>query len=693
MNKTLLAIPILAIALLSSCKKNESESASEENGGVDFATMAVPDKFSYATSETQPLSAEVLLLGKTPYAGAQFEVYLEDPTASLDDPAVLDSIQMVSSFTLNNNGQYNSEIKVPTYVEKIYLLSKSLGIPEVFEIDRTSAGFKLQYSADAAVAKNRTLSGVKLSNKVMSTTGGGASTSAVARTWNSVGYPNYLIDPYYVSGMFVRRFQTAVPYKTKVNPALLNTSIPRNIVLDLKPGQTADISISFMFATSTYRNTLGYYWYDSNNPPASPAAIVNKGYVFPSTSRSAVSSYSGLVAGQTVKLQGPNADGSFNPGTTVGFFIIANGFIPSTDINTPGTIRTARTTYYSDKRFNAAGTSGNMNGITERMVVLYDQTTNKIVWAIEDGTDADYSDVAFFASWTPNEAIPTGNYPKLPDVPRTDKDYVFFPGKNLKGTLLYEDCWPRLGDFDMNDLVINHNYTGYLDETGKVTDISFSFDLKALSAQLNNSFGVMVPGVSPNNVQVVNSYNLDNVNSNTDKSRTYAIESGHTNDVVVKVFTAASTIMGGNVVNNTGDGAITRPVEKFSFTVRFKTPISVADFNKISPFIITNDRRNVETHLPNRRPTIKANAGRFGTEDDGSSTTGNKFYLSNGTRAAANLTWAVEVPSEIPYTKSGRSMTRAFLKFSDWVTSGGVNSTNWYTGATGNRAGSLLVYP
>ena len=687
--KSVFAIPLIALALLSSCKKaDKEETIVEEEGTVDFKQMPVPDNFSYSTTNQQSLDVEVLLLGKIPYEGARFEVYLDDPTAGLDDPAALESLRMIQSFRLNSKGQYLSEIKLPSYVEKIYLLSKSIGIPEIFQLNRTTTGFKLRYDAGSATYPFKQTS---LKGGVSIFQSGAAKTSA--RSWNNVGFPDYLSEPFYVSSRFLQRFQTAVPYKTPVNTSFLDNSIPRNIVLDLKPGQTADVSITFMFSTSQNKNTLGYYWYPTNTPPATKEDIVNKGYIFPSASRSTVTDYSGLVAGQTVRLLGPNADGTFPPNMTIGFFLISNGFVPSTDPAVPGTIRTTRTTYYSDKRFNNAGGTGNMTGRTERMVVLYDEATNKIVWAVEDGTDGDYSDIAFFASWNPNEAVPTKDYPKLPDVPRTDNDFVYYPGKNLKGTLMYEDCWPRLGDFDMNDMVLNHNYIGYKDENGNISDIIFNYDLKAISAQMNNSFGVMIPGIAPGNVQIVTNTTPEGINNNSNPSRSYEVEEGHTNDVVVKVFDGAATIMGGIVVNNTGDGAITRNAEKFSFTVRFKQPISIGTFNSISPFIIPNGKRNVETHLANRRPSVKINTAKYGTEDDNTSTGAGRYFLSNTRNSLGNLTWAVEVPSEIPYTKSGKSMTRAFPKFADWATSGGVLSPNWYTNESGNRATTLLVNP
>lgn len=676
-----------AMILISSCKKEDAAENQTPEAEKDFRTIVVPDNFDYATTDVQPLDVEVLLLGNVPYEGARFEVYLENPEAALDDPSLLQSLKMISSFRLDDKGKYSSEIKIPSYVQKVYLLSKSIAIPGYFEVSKGANGFVLKYNAGAAASNRQSTASLK---SVKSTLGAGYFTSAT-RSWSNVGFPDYLIANAEVSARFLQRFESAVPKGVRVKEEYLNNPIT-NIVLDLKESQTATVDITFLFANSRNLNTLGYYWYPTSNPPATQSAITNRGYVFPNTSRQGVAGASNLQAGHTVKLIGPNADGSFPPNTTIGFFIIPSGFTASSTVGTPGTINTGRTTYYSNTNLNAFG-SGAMATIKQRMITFYDEPTNKIVWSFEDQTDGDFSDVAFFASWTPDEAIKKHEFPKLPEVPKTDADYVFYPAKNTKGTLLFEDCWPRLADFDMNDMILNHNYVGELDEYGKVGEINFSYDLASISAQQNNSFGVMIPGVDPANVESVSNLNLDGVDVNSTSGRNYAIEGGHTNDVVVKVFDQASNILGGKVINNVGDGAVTRASEKFSFTVKFKEGVPVARFNAISPFIIPRGNRTVETHLSNKRPSAKANTQLFGTDDDNTSVGSGRYYLSNTRNSAGNLTWAVDVPEKIPYPKSGMSMTGAFRNFVEWATSGGVNKANWYSTGSDNRNDASLVYP
>lgn len=653
--------------------------------------MVVPDGFNYSNTQLQGLKVKVRLLSGDPYEGAKFDIYLDNPHDYIDQPEELSKLRKVMSITLDNEGKYNTELKLPGYAEKIYLVSKSVGIPDYFEVNRSSTGFNLNYlPAAQEVTRTYSFAG-KLASARTAVGIANFGTQAV-KSWSNVGYPDYLTDPITVPATFLNRIGSALPRGQKVNPAFMGSTAPRTIVLDLKPGQTADVKITFLFANSANKNTLGYYWYPTNNPPASVAAIVNKGYIFPSTSRTSVTDYSGLIAGNTVKLTGPNADGSFPPNTTIGFFLIANGFTPSSNVGTPGTINTGRTTYYANKNFNTAGTTGNMNGVKERMIAIYDQATNKIVWSVEDGTDGDYSDVAFFATWNPNEAVNTGEFPKVPEVPGQTPDIIYNPSASTKGTLLFEDSWPRLADFDMNDMVLNYRHAAKVDDFGQlVTEVNFMFDLVSVAAKQNNGFSVMMPNIPPSLVSSISKLNFNNQNLNTAQDINYAIEPGHTKDLVIKVFDGASTVMGGDCINNEGNSCSIGGVKVFSFTVKFTSPVKVSDFNQISPFIIPRGQRAIETHLANQRPSAKADPKYFGMDDDGSVPSQGKYYLSNKKNSVGNINWAVDIPEQIPYPKSGESMTAAYPNFVEWARSGNTIKKDWYTNAAGNRILSKLI--
>lgn len=705
--RTLSLLFFLFTVAIIACKKKEDVKP-EVQEEIDFKKMSVPLGFDYATTSDQNLNVSVVLLGGQPYKGAEFDVYLDDPADYIDNLASLEKLRNIVSLRLDEKGTISTTLRIPDYIQKVYLVSKSIGIPEYFELAKSSNGFSLVYNPNQPqVSKTGALANLSFYQNgfQLQSTGGNVfsglptlsdvNTNTTIRSWSNVGFPDYLTTPVYVNPTFLERFKAALPKGVPV-PAgsnYLDSSIPRTIVLDLKPGQTADVTVTFMFANSANKNTLGYYWYPTNTPPASAAAIpaANKGYIFPSTSRSTTTNYSGLVAGHTVKLVGPNTDGSFPPNTTIGFFLISNSFTPTT-VGTPGTINTSRVTYYSNSSYNVAGSTGNMSGKKERMVTLYDEATNKIVWSIEDGTDGDYSDIAFFASWNPNEAIDVSKFPKLPTAPKSDSDYIFYPAKNVKGTLLFEDCWPSLADFDMNDMVVNHNYTGLLDQSAanKISEVNFTFDLASISAQQNNSFAVMVPDVPPSQVAIVTNLNFDGANINSNKTLTYAVESGHTNDMVIRVFDGASTILGGNNINNT---STTRAVETFSFTVKFNPSITVANFNKISPFLIPRGNRSYEIHLANHRPSVKANKAVFGTFDDNSSVGAGRYFLSNTKNSLGNITWAIDVPEKIPFPKTGQSMTGAYPNFASWATSGAASHTDWYTNGVANRVAEKLVNP
>ncbi len=69
---------------------------------------------------------------------------------------------------------------------------------------------------------------------------------------------------------------------------------------------------------------------------------------------------------------------------------------------------------------------------------------------------------------------------------------IFTPGENVQGTLLFEDMWPRKGDRDFNDVVLNYNYVHKADSTG-VVSIYATFDVLALGALFDNSLNLHLP--------------------------------------------------------------------------------------------------------------------------------------------------------------------------------------------------------
>ena len=63
-----------------------------------------------------------------------------------------------------------------------------------------------------------------------------------------------------------------------------------------------------------------------------------------------------------------------------------------------------------------------------------------------------------------------------------DRAFVNYYPAAGKGTLAYEDLWPGMGDFDMNDMVLNYRFKTITNSDNKVVEMEAEFTLLAFGA-------------------------------------------------------------------------------------------------------------------------------------------------------------------------------------------------------------------
>ena len=61
------------------------------------------------------------------------------------------------------------------------------------------------------------------------------------------------------------------------------------------------------------------------------------------------------------------------------------------------------------------------------------------------------------------------------------------------GTLAYEDQWPYVGDYDMNDVVVTYNYNIVTNSNNQVVRVEANYVLKATGGSYNNGFAIQFP--------------------------------------------------------------------------------------------------------------------------------------------------------------------------------------------------------
>ncbi len=174
-----------------------------------------------------------------------------------------------------------------------------------------------------------------------------------------------------ISDNFLSRIENMFPERQIISSQLLGESQDPTLSLD----SLSDVSITFLGEGAGYRNSFGYYLLDNQN------SIYQQSLIF--SNASLMGSGGSLLVGDTVNL------GQFNEGTTLGFYVQANGFR-----NPNGN------TYYTTEDFNADGIN--------HVASYYDTEENKVVYGFEDlwnGGDEDYNDLIMTVQSTPVESI------------------------------------------------------------------------------------------------------------------------------------------------------------------------------------------------------------------------------------------------------------------------------------------------
>jgi len=259
----------------------------------------------------------------------------------------------------------------------------------------------------------------------------------------------------------------------------------------------------------------------------------------------------------------------------------------------------------------------------------------------------------------------------------------YFPAQDIWGTVAFEDLWPSKGDYDFNDLVLD--YTGYyvLNGENDVKDFIVDFQVRAVGASLKNGFGFQLDQVAWDEVESVTGF----IHESTTMTISLNANGTEANDQPKAVIIVASTVesvinrAAGSMFNTikanpTGTWDITHIIVTFADAVD-QSNVGMEYFN---PFLIKDQIRAVEVHLPNMSPTAMADPTIFGTFEDNSIPDLGRYY-----KTKTNLPWAILMFEQFDYPIESVEIIDAYLYFADWAESEGVEHPNWYTDDPGNR--------
>ncbi len=686
---------LLTLLGWAACRPFDLPSGEESPGLKTMSELAVPAGFKYATTQAVRFRIGAVDNKENPLAHVPFRVLAQ--TAEGDSTRAL----LFSGMT-DAAGNFEGLQELPLTAQTLVVETDFPGLPAVQLV------LDGQTEVDVTLGANNQAKDRAGFSTEMSHTNGGGTAAATDRsgftymgTYNSQGVPNYLMAQGDAVGAgILSMLANSLPEGQSVptvHPAYIaNVNEPNTVIK-----KACDVWVTFVSESTNYRNAVGYY----THPPQSQSDNFDLKVVFPNTSFEG--SGGGLHTGDKVFL------GHFNPGTKIRWFLMPDGWLPNsqtvTDANHP--------TRYSDKQYNNFAAAQ----YRQHTVQLWDDDHDLLLIGMEDrdrpSGDNDFNDAVFYVTASDSDAfdldkVPQaehgndnngngGNNGNAPDddgdgVPNNSDDApndpsyayrVFTPSQNGFSSMAFEDLFPKKGDFDMNDLVVDNHFEERLNAANKITQIIGDFSARAMGGSLRNGFGIELPVAASNVASVTGQIIKDNIitlaANGTEQGNTKAVifpfDNVYNAMVPFGTTSFANTVKGGTTFNT-----VTAHV-----VVTFTTPVSRSELGTApyNSFIILHRERGKEVHLPGKMPTAKVNPAYFNTADDATNlVTGYTYQTANG------LPWAINLPVSFQYPIEGIPVNQAYLKFNNWAESGGHQFSDWYQNQGNGYRSSNKIY-
>lgn len=566
-----------------------------------------------------------------------FQLYDQNPLKEVDDSWIKDeNLTPLYSASTDKSGKFSGTIPMPSSVTEVWLYTDYLGAVSPVKLS-VSANGDISFNQKEYIASLKTETRAVTSNGYTYPDGWMLMPGV---TWDVRGFASNIegeisMPPAATLYSIKDTYSKVNGHKIKeIHPEWLNN----NTTSEIKITKATELSLVFINSGASFNNAVGYFTYPTGTEP--DETTIQKVMAFPNASPITKASGEGaLLCGHEVKLKYWNAaeqqfEDKFPAGVTVGWCLQANSFKNGNIAKGQG-IRYSYSEMNSDKK--------------QRVVALRDSDSDQIVAiGFEDNTDCDYCDAVFYLKIKESGAIS----PEGPELPSVNP-----PGKEenkttYKGTLAFEDQWPSLGDYDMNDVVIEYQSTVYKNVlTNTVYKTVDEFSAVHNGATYTCGFGYQLHKLSPDRVGKIT----------VEGPAGWRVEEGQAYSTVV-LFDDHKSVM------------------KQKFTVT--TELADVDLKLVNPpynpFIFVNDRSK-EVHLVNYPPTNKADMNLFNTKNDVSNVSAGIYYIAPYEGSVNLMPYCINLPVH-NFKEPGENVKiyDAYPGFADWVKSGRPEKADWY---------------
>lgn len=431
-----------------------------------------------------------------------------------------------------------------------------------------------------------------------------------------------------------------------------------NIVI---PKETsAQVFVTLVDECTSNQNVLAYYFYPSDNVPKNASGLEEYIFVpnfsipgsYPYTTGSEMSLIKPYNSGRApisvsknnrIQLLYKDSWGrvstTFPGGTTIGFCFLQDGY-QSGNIFHAGSMNYSAGRAYSNKDWNSNSNPRFMTRTTD----------NYVIYGVEDGSDKTFDDMVFIVSSSPENAIINKNNDPVTPIINDIKDTV-----TSFCTYCFEDLWPYRGDYDMNDVVVEHYSEVGFDKNNYVLSIMDRFTVcnRASSASLKNAFGVVIPPYMRGDMVLPNGAVDENVIGGKMTNAVILFKDAGEN--IGKSFTISRIF---------SPGQLTRTEYEASDIDPFIIP-------KVDNIGYTDDLRR-EVHLPKHEGTSKINKQLYGTAQDA-------YFIDQDGKHPFSVCIPLSVTKgEYTLPAEESCIEDEYPDFAKWAESRGTTNKDWY---------------
>ena len=263
------------------------------------------------------------------------------------------------------------------------------------------------------------------------------------------------------------------------------------------------------------------------------------------------------------------------------------------------------------------------------------------------------------------------------------------------GTIMFEDQFPSLGDYDFNDFVVN--YKVQFQDIKKINKkytaqyIQIGLRLRAIGGIFPYSPYLRLKEIDTDEVESIEVYESKNISSAFDEIEHISKEHEHLIINLSPLIQNLSKPAGSQYFNTERNALIaTDDLPEIHILIELKKRKEVKEILEDDEFDFYLKRKDsgTEIHMNGIEPVAYQypfnDKNLYPVYKDGDEEDDNYYYSKE------RLIWGLRVPGNAAHAIEGGNFLNAYKGFAKWAQSGGKNEQNWYN--QGNADDNLLIH-